>query len=322
MPPSDQKAAKGKPGDAKSAAARPATQEGWSDDPIDVSGLEAVDASMALRVEGIAARKLKIGKSSLAVTLKNGRLTANLSEMALYGGKGKALIEVNGAARVPTVSQSLSLTGVQAAPFLTDAMGLDRIEGTASADMAVTTRGRSQKDMVSALDGTGKVTFLDGAIRGINLAAMARNVASAFAEANSGQAQKTDFAELSGSYKITNGIVANKDLLLKSPLLRITGAGTVDLPRRRLEYRVVPKVVGTLQGQGGQADVKGVTVPILVKGPWDRLKYQPDLAGAVTEKLKQVKDPEDAMKLLEGLKKDDGSGGIGKPKDVLKRLFR
>lgn len=318
-----------KPAPAAGTPARGQAQakaEGWSDEPIDMSGLKAVDANLALNVGGITAKKIKIGKTALGVLLKAGRLTADLKEMALYGGKGTAQIKVDGAAKVPTIQETFKLSGVQALPLMTDAAGMDKIEGTANAEMKVTTRGNSQKAMVSALNGAGKVTFLDGAIRGINLGAMVRNVSSAFLDDKAKETQKTDFAELGGTYTITNGILTNKDLLLKSPLLRLNGAGTVDLPKQYVNYRVTPRAVGSLKGQGGDTGAKGIGVPVIVQGPWTKLSYKPDLAGAVTETLK---DPEAALKSIKELGKGGKIDGDAlkkqletvKPKDVLKGLF-
>jgi AsmA protein len=141
---------------------------------------------------------------------------------------------------------------------------------------------------------------------------MVRNVSSAFLDPGVREAQKTDFAELSGTFVIQNGILTNRDLLLLNPLLRLTGAGTADLPQRRVNYRIEPKVVATLEGQGGTTQASGVTVPVIVEGPWDDLTYRPDLAGLVEGVAKDpTKALEGAKKTIEGLQ-EGATGGIGK----------
>ena len=102
---------------------------------------------------------------------------------------------------------------------------MDRIEGTLNANMNVAMRGASQRAMISALGGNGKILFADGAIRGINIAAMVRNAASAFLDSSARENQKTDFAELSGTFNIVRGVLTNNDLALLSPLLRVGGKG-------------------------------------------------------------------------------------------------
>ncbi|CAN0555114.1 unnamed protein product, partial [Laminaria digitata] len=168
LPPEQTPAAGGNaaPAGTGGNAQKPASQ-GWSTDPIDLSGLKAVNADIALNVAGLAMRKIKIGKSGVKVALKDGRLTTNLTEMALYGGNGTATITADGAAATPAVTAKLDLTGLQANPALTDAIDMDKIEGTLNANMDVNMRGGSQRDMISALGGNGKVLFSDGAIRGI-----------------------------------------------------------------------------------------------------------------------------------------------------------
>ncbi len=90
-----------------------------------------------------------------------------------------------------------------------------------------------------------------------------------------------------------------------SPLFRVEGAGTVDLPKRMVDYKITPKVVASAQGQGGQQNLAGVAVPVLVQGKFDNLSYKPDLAGMV----KQLGDPSKALDSVKGLV--PGVPGVG-----------
>lgn len=256
-----------------------AAKQDWSDDPIDASGLKAAEADLTLTTGGLKIRRIEIGKSQLGVALHGGKLAVDLAEMTLYKGQGKGRLAVDGSQPGAGIDAAFTLKGLQAQPFLAAAAGTDRLEGTANADLQVNGRGHSQRQIVSSLGGKGTLSFLDGAIHGINLGAMLRNVTTAFSD--SGGDQKTDFAELGGSFTIASGIVSNQDLALKAPLFRVAGAGTVDLPKRSLNYRIEPKVAATTEGQGGKQDVGGLSVPVIIEGPWSNLSYRPDLAGLV-----------------------------------------
>ncbi|MEW5729950.1 MAG: AsmA family protein, partial [Pseudomonadota bacterium] len=197
---------KGKPTPASAGAGGGTTAKSdWSDEPIDASGLKAADVDFTLSVGAIKVRALEIGKSALHLVLNNGRMTADLTELALYKGAGKGRLVVDGGQPGVGLDTAFDLKGLQAAPFLAAAAGFDRIEGTASADLKVSGRGRTERQLVSSLAGNGAVMFLDGAIKGINLAAMVRNVTTAFSDTSG--TQKTDFAELGGSWTMANGIV-------------------------------------------------------------------------------------------------------------------
>lgn len=269
-----------------SGPANRAAPADWSDAPIDTAALHVADLDIALTVGGMRIREIDIGKSALHLALAGGRLTADLRELALYQGSGNGQLTLDGRQKGLGLDARFKMQGLQAAPFLAAAAGFDRIEGTGSADIAVAGRGGTERQLIQSLNGQGAVTFLDGAIRGINLAAMVRNVTTAFADTSG--VQKTDFAELSGTYTIANGIVTNNDLALKSPLLRMEGTGTVDLPRRHLRYRLAPKVVASIEGQGGKTDLGGIAVPVIVEGPWERLSYRPDIGDAVKSRAQQA----------------------------------
>ncbi len=311
----------GAPQGGTAATAKPAPQAGkapsdWSDEPIDLSPLKAADADLAFTVGGIELQKLKIGRSRLEAKLKDGLLAANLAELNLYGGKGQGRVDLDGRGAAPALKATLALADVEAEPLLKDAADSDRLSGKGSFDFDGAASGKSQRALVSALNGKGKFAFHDGAIKGINLGAMVRNVEGAFLNPKAQETQKTDFSALTGTYTITNGILNNKDLEMVSPLLRVTGAGTVDMPKRTVDYRITPKVVASTQGEGGAFAKKGLTVPVVVSGRWDDLHYQPDLAAAIQENAKGTVEG-----LIKGATKpgspSSGSGTSSSPGGIL-----
>jgi AsmA protein len=110
-------------------------------------------------------------------------------------------------------------------------------------------------------------------------------------------------------------VAANKDLKLLNPFVRLNGAGIIDLGNQTLDYRVEPKAVSSIKGQGGDGGLGGIGIPFRIKGPWNNLSYSPDLSGVLdsaVDKILQGKNPLDDLKEggLEGL--IPGLGG--KPK--------
>lgn len=275
-----------KSGSGGSAGGGAAGKSDWSDETIDASGLKAADVDFALSLGSLTVKKIKVGKSALRVVLVGGKMTADLSQLELYQGSGKGKVVLDGSQPGIGLDATFQLKNLAAEPFLADAAGFDRLEGTGAFDVQVAGRGKSERALVSSLNGKGAVTFLNGAIKGINLAEMVRNVGSAFT--TGGGTQKTDFAELGGTFTIASGIVTNKDLALKSPLLRVEGAGTVELPPRTVHYRVTPKAVASLEGQGGKSDLGGVAVPVIVEGPWENLSFRPDLEALAKGKAQEA----------------------------------
>jgi AsmA protein len=298
--PPEKEAKKEAPAAGKGGAGGAAAKSDWSDDPIDLTPLKAADVDFSLSAGGLQYRKIQVGKSALGLKLVNGRFEADLTELALYKGAGKGKVVLDGSGAVPGVEADFNLSGVQIQPLLHDAADLDRISGTGGFTTAITGHGKSQREIIGALNGKGDLNFANGVIKGLNLVGMVKNVAASFQGAQSG-ADQTDFSNLTGTYTITNGILRNTDLQLKSAEVPMTGAGTVDLPHRSVDYKITPKIAGA------------IAVPVVIKGPWDNLSYQPDLAGMVG----------DPSKLLQKGEKGVGDALKNPPKvdDVLKGLL-
>ncbi|MEE8306180.1 MAG: AsmA-like C-terminal region-containing protein, partial [Gammaproteobacteria bacterium] len=216
---------------------------------------------------------------------------------------------------VPAVALQFNLNSISALPLLKDAVGFKWVSGRANMAFSLSGAGRSQSELVRSMQGQGRLAFSNGAIEGINIPAMVRGLKRGKLSGwKSSDRAKTDFSSLSGSFVVQQGIAYNKDLKLVGPLIRLTGEGNVDLGRERIDYAALPRIVGTLQGQGASDDRKGIAIPVRITGPWDkpdivpdleRLLRDPDLAKDTVNKLgkvfKKLKNKEDVNQLLQGI---------------------
>jgi len=149
--------------------------------------------------------------------------------------------------------------------------------------------GPTVEAIKKALAGSARVDLKDGAIKGINIAQVLRKAKSRLSGEQSeaaSQTEKTDFSEFGASFAIKNGVAHNEDLEVKSPLVRITGRGDIDIGNSKIDYVAKAAVVATTQGQGGAdlAELKGLTVPVHLTGPFDNLAYKVNY-GAVAADL-------------------------------------
>src|SRR5262249_2543872 len=93
------------------------------------------------------------------------------------------------------------------------------------------------------------------------------------------QGQATDLTQLSASFKIEHGQAHTTDFNLVGPLVRVTGAGTIDLGTKMMGFRVEPKLVMTTEGQGRTTDPVGFGIPVMIEGPWSQPRIYPDMQG-------------------------------------------
>ena len=280
--------------------------EGWSSKPIDLSVLKSVNAKLGLAIDGVKNGKLEIGRSALDVNLQGGALKLGIGSMALYGGNAKGNVQLS----TVGIATALDVSGVNIESLLVALNGKSRLTGTAAFDLNLHGSGTSQKAIVNSLVGTARMIFRDGKVKGINLGEFLRNVKQGKFYADDSQA--TDFAELGGNWNFANGVGSNDDLALKAPILRMTGKGSINLPGRSLNYRLMPTLVASSKGQDGK-DKAGLTIPLLVTGLWTKPQITPDLAGMLQEGLRNPEALKGNLKnLKEGLKNFNSPSDIGK----------
>jgi len=280
---------------------------GWSQRAFDFSGLKLIDADADLTTGALFYKRIKVGKSVVKAVLQNGRLNADLNELQLYGGQGRGRLTLYGDRAIPALGAAFNIAGVSALPIMTDALAFDWISGKANFTIAISGAGRSENEMVRSLQGNGTVRFTDGAIEGLNIPQMIRSVSLGQLQGTQRSSRlKTDFSELNGTYTIQNGIIQNSDLQLIGPLLRMGGKGTIDLPREVIDYSLEPRLVASLQGQGGEKDMAGVVVPIKIKGPLSNPRIQPDVEAILRSPEAAAKQIGEVVKNLKSNKKNLG----------------
>lgn len=304
MPPrtAQEKAAAGPPAAGKSGSGGKEAAA----DRLDFSALKGHDVNGALRIGRLQVAKLKLAKLNAKIRLAGGRLDVAPLTLDLYEGNTSGSLFLNAAGNQLGLRQNL--TGISINPLMKDLADKDLLEGRGNVALDVTSHGDSVTAMKKALGGTASLNLKDGAIKGINLAQTMRDIKAKLgalqgkAEGTTQKAKagdKTDFSELTASLKITNGVARNDDLALKSPFLRLTGAGDIDIGAGQMNYLAKATLVNTSTGQGGkEADkVKGLTVPVRITGPFDALAYKPELGDLAADMAKaKLEEKTDAIK--------------------------
>ncbi len=240
----------------------------------DLRFLKSWIVSARLQVGTLFMRGLEMQRFSATINGSGSRFDLSPLSFRLAGGSVTEKASLNVAAFPARWKESVHISGVQAAPLLKALAGTDMLSGTMAMDTSLRATGLTGA-AVSTLNGHGKVLFRDGKLKGFDIAGAIRKFTNPAAYKQG--PKETDFAQLSGSFKIINGIVDNRDLFLASPLLRVTGQGAVNLVSKTMDYHVKPRVVGTLKGQGGSMLRKGLTIPLRITGSFDDPKVRPEI---------------------------------------------
>jgi AsmA protein len=299
----------------------------WSDDIIDLAPLALADADLALSADRLLYKDMKTGPVRLTLQLKDSVAKMTLQEMLLYEGRGRGLVTLDGSGQAPATTVNLVLEGIAAQPLLKDALGFEWLEGRSNIAVALAGQGVSERQIAGTLNGKVDLATANGTIEGIDVSKILRGVEQGrFSGLRVTPGEKTQFSELAGTFNITNGVADNQDLRLVSPAVRITGAGSFNLPARSLDYTVRPKVAA-LNANTDRAviNLSNVEIPVRIEGSWDKPNFsvagQEQILEAVKEIGKNLKSDEvkEALKGLLG--GGDGEKKV-KPRDILEKLFK
>ena len=281
----------------------------------DYAPLRKMVVNGTVKVGMLTAMGAKLEDVNLKITGKNGIINIDPLTAKVYQGGVSAKSALDVRQDVPKTSVDFQAKGVQAGPLVRDVLKKDLIEGTSNADASIQMEGDDPDLIKKTLDGKGQFVFTDGAVKGIDLAGMARNVKGAFGLAKEGeQKPKTDFSELNAPFTVTKGLVDTTGTTMNSPLLRILATGKANLVNESLDLRVETKLVGSLKGQGDTKEREGITVPILVTGTFSSPSFAPDMKGVLEKTI------QDRLLAPKGTTEGGQTTTQDKAKEILKGL--
>ena len=284
----------------------------WSEEPMDLSALGAVDADLDIQTGNVILPGITIGDTALSLLAKAGDVTVDVKDTSLYGGKGKGTLTAK-AVSTPRVGVNFALLGVDAGEAAKELAGITRLRGTGDITLDnVTVTGASQAAMVRSLAGQINLDLKDGAIEGINIGKIGRsalqtydtltgegggiNTANLVSSLNGvitqarGPSEESDFSDFNLALDANGGIVRSRTIRLEGPYYEITGDAEVDLANQKMTMKLIPAV----EAEGSDLRRK-LPVPITVGGSFNSpsvgIDMQPVISGAINNQV---------GKLLEG----------------------
>ena len=238
----------------------------WSRDPIDLAAMRAFDLKARIVSKALAFRKYLFEDVTLRLALTDGVLDVEELSGRLYGGSTNVRVRLTATAP-PTLEVSLVLQGADMRALMIDAAGIDTVSGLFDLTGRFNSRGRSEFELVSALQGEAKLAMRDGSIEGIDLGQLNSRLADINSEAdlialiggalNGGT---TAIQSLDGSLIANGGVLRSDNLraVLEGGEGRATAS--IDLPNWQLALNSEFRLSG---------HPKAPPVGLLLMGPID-----------------------------------------------------
>ena len=235
----------------------------------------------------------KLHPKNIIVIIKgaNGKIVANPIKTDLFNTTINAQAGVDVSGNTQKFSFKLNSKNIPIGDALVATANIDKLSGTGMIDLAITTTGSKLAQFKQNLNGTTSFNLANGAIKGFNLAQTIREAQAKMSGKpvpKSKEELKTDFSSLIAQTTIKQGVITTQKLTAQAPFMRISGSGSVNLPKESLNYLIRAKIVATDKGQGGEElqSLNGLTIPVKLKGSYISPKVSLDISGLLAEKTK------------------------------------
>ena len=276
------------------AVITPASASAAAATTLPLETLRALALRGTLAIDKLQLSGLQLSEINTEVDARGGVIRLHPLSARLYQGEYTGDIRLDVRADEPKISLNESLQQVQIGPLLKDYIGDAQVSGIGNVTATLTASGATQAAITRTLNGSVAVNIADGAIKELNIVQLVhetkaklkgRPVPSAPATLS-----RTDFAEMKATLEIKNGVVKNRDLSIKSPYLRVSGEGQADLARESIDYLAKVVISKTEQGQGGAEieALRGVTLPLLIRGTFDAPTYKLELGDLLKAQAKEA----------------------------------
>ncbi len=205
--------------------------------PAIASLLDSVDADLRISCDTLVIPGIETGQGAVAITLKNGKLLADVAELAVEEGVFKGQLVVERVGTDPRYGLSGKLEGAEAGRLLQRALGRNPLQGRADITMNLTTVGDDGEELLANLGGKAQIEMRAGGRLGIDLKALAQSAKRG--DLHGWQAAGASAIGLDGlalRLNVHQGVVQTTILHAKSGTSAFSGHGSLDLPRQSLDF--------------------------------------------------------------------------------------
>jgi AsmA protein len=245
----------------------PAKKDGKGDEKVDLAFLRGRTVEGKLAIGSLTAMRVKMENVKAEVKLADGKLEISPHSAGLYGGTLAGVISADANGNRVHVKEDIK--GVAVGQLLRDYAQKDLLEGRGDVAFDVNAAGASTLAIKKALAGNARIQMKEGSIKGINLNDPMKSVKSAIPSKTTKHdpSQKTDFTDLNATFAIKNGVARNDDLKAQGPLIKIGGAGNLDIGNNGIDYLAKATTLAN------------ITIPVKLSGALDNPTWNVDYSG-------------------------------------------
>jgi len=285
-----------------------------------LEALRDFTAQLNLQAAQVTYRGMNV--TQLAVTADNQRGLLTLRKLAgqLAGGDFSLPGTLDARGNKPVISVQPVLNQVELGTVLKAFDMPQMLTGKFSMKGDLTGDRLSSQAFERRWRGTAQLAMQDAQLHGLNIQQLIQQAVARNDNSVRGQdsyQRYTEVKSVSAQASLSQGTVKLSGLTADSPLLALTGAGSIDMPGKQCDMALNVRVTGGWQGRGELIEqLQKTPIPLRVYGPWQQLNYQlqvdqvlrktlqdraKDALNKWAEKNKDSREGQDLKKLLDKL---------------------
>ncbi|MPZ11313.1 MAG: AsmA family protein [Kiloniellaceae bacterium] len=253
----------------------------FSDTPLPLAALRAVDAQVKLHAERLRLVSVTLEEVQTVLALKAGDLTLEPLVAKLAGGSLAGRVTLAAAKAEPELALRLEGKDVDFGDLLKQAEVTDQVGGALEFEADVKGRGTSPHAIASTLGGHVQSVALDGTIDNSLLRVLSFGLGDIIGPLF-GSSEKTRLECFVTRFDIEGGQAKSRALVLDSGAFAVAGRGGIDLGEEQVNL--------AFDTETSQPSLASLAVPFRVTGPLGNPRATPDPVGAAVGVVGTVGD--------------------------------
>lgn len=285
-----------------------------------LEALRDFNAQLNLQAAQLTYRGMNVTQLAVVADNQRGLLTLHKLAGQLAGGDFSLPGSLDARGNKPVISVQPALNQVELGTVLKAFDMPQMLTGKFSMKGDLTGDRLSSQSFERRWRGTAQLAMQDAQLHGLNIQQLIQQAVARNDNSVRGQdsyQRYTEVKNVSAQASLNQGTIKLSGLTADSPLLALTGAGSIDMPGKQCDMALNVRVTGGWQGRGELIEqLQKTPIPLRVYGPWQQLNYQlqvdqvlrktlqdraKDVLNKWAEKNKDSREGQDLKKLLDKL---------------------
>ncbi|BEM47397.1 outer membrane assembly protein AsmA [Serratia marcescens] len=285
-----------------------------------LEALRDFNAQLNLQAAQLTYRGMNVTQLAVVADNQRGLLTLHKLAGQLAGGDFSLPGSLDARGNKPVISVQPALNQVELGMVLKAFDMPQMLTGKFSMKGDLTGDRLSSQSFERRWRGTAQLAMQDAQLHGLNIQQLIQQAVARNDNSVRGQdsyQRYTEVKNVSAQASLNQGTIKLSGLTADSPLLALTGAGSIDMPGKQCDMALNVRVTGGWQGRGELIEqLQKTPIPLRVYGPWQQLNYQlqvdqvlrktlqdraKDALNKWAEKNKDSREGQDLKKLLDKL---------------------